>query len=149
MHGVRTEALVDQRRPHDFRRHAGIDVVVGQTPSGVFGEQQLANLTLRIGQRRRYRVPAIQNDRSVRAGVAIAPDRPAAGLGPLVGCFAAAQPEMLVSIAIAHGMLVSRVPHYGNLSPSRRVLGASRWLTLPWRFPHKPPDWEFAIGARF
>src|SRR5258708_40249179 len=126
-----------------------MDVVVGQPRGGVFGEQQLAIRALGVGRRRRYRVPAIQNDRSVRAGVAIAPDRPAAGLGPLVGCFAAAAPEMLFSIAIAHGRLVSRVPHYGNLSPSRRVLGASRWLTLPWRFPHKPPDWEFAIGARF
>jgi len=70
-------------------------------------------------------------------------------LGPLVGPFAAAAPEMLFSITIAHGRLVSRVPHYGNLGASRRVLDASRWLTLPWRFRHKPPDREFAIGAWF
>jgi len=109
----------------------------------------LRNLALRIGQRRRYRVPAIENDRSVGAGVAIAPARPAAGLGPLVGPFAAAAPEMLFSITIAHGRLVSRVPLLWQFEPLAARIDASRWLTLPWRFPHKPPDREFAIGARF
>src|SRR4030088_2010703 len=106
-------------------------------------------MPLRIGQRRRHGVAAIQDDRPVRARFAAVPGRPAAGFAPPVGCFAAAAPEMLFSITIAHGRLVSRVPPYGNLSPARRVLDASRWLTLPWRFPHKPPDREFAIGARF
>jgi len=37
MHRIRTEALVDQRRPHDFpASRGGIDVVVGQTPGGRF-----------------------------------------------------------------------------------------------------------------
>ena len=79
MHGIRAEPLVDQARPHDFRRHAGVDILVGQPPRGVFGQQQFANLALRIGQRRRHRVPAIQDDRPVGAGVAVAPGRPAAG----------------------------------------------------------------------
>ena len=117
MHGVRTEPLVDQARPHDFRRHAGVDIVVGEPPGGIFGQPQLANLALRIGQRRRHRVPAIQDDRPVGAGVAVAPGRPAAGFAALVRAFAAAALKWRLSIAIAHGRLVSRVPDNGNLGP--------------------------------
>ena len=84
MHGVRAEPLVDQARPDDFRSHAGVDMVVGEAPGGIFGEPQLANPALRIGQRRRHRVPAIQHDRPVGAGVAVAPRRRAAGFGALV-----------------------------------------------------------------
>ena len=124
MHGVGTEALVDQSRPHDFRRHAGVDFVVRKTPRGIFREQQLSNMALRVGQRRRDRVPAIKNDRTVRARFAVAPGRSAAGFAPLFGGFAAAAPEVLLSIAIAHGRLVSWVPNNGNLSPSWRLLAA-------------------------
>src|SRR5260370_42605968 len=116
MYGIRTEALVDQTGPHDFRRHAGVDVVIGKAPRGVFGKPQLANVPLWIGERRRYRMPAIQNDRPVRFRVAVAPCRPAAGFAPPVGCFAAAAPELRLSIAIAHGRVGSGVADYGNLS---------------------------------
>src|SRR5229473_4873829 len=125
MHGIGPKALIDQAGPHDLRRHAGADVVIGKPPRGVFGEPQLSNAALRIGQRRCDRVPAIQNDRTVRARAAVAPGRPPAGFAPFVGCLAAAAPEFWLSIAIAHGRLVSWVPNNGNLSPSRRLLAAS------------------------
>ena len=103
MHGVRAEPLVDQVRPHDFRGHAGVDVVVGQPPRGVFGQQQLANLALRIGQRRRHRVPAIENDRPVGAALAVAPGRPAAGFRPFSKGLPPPRRNAWFSIAIAHG----------------------------------------------
>jgi hypothetical protein len=49
MHGIRPKALVDQVRPDDFRRNAGVDVILGKAPRGVFGCQKLADLPLRIG----------------------------------------------------------------------------------------------------
>ena len=41
-----------------------------------------------------------------------------------IGGFAAAAPELRLSIAFAHGRLVSWVPDNGNLISSRRVLSA-------------------------
>jgi len=38
VHGIGPEPLIDQAGPHDFRGYAGIDVVVGKPPCGVFGE---------------------------------------------------------------------------------------------------------------
>ena len=65
MHGVGPEPLIDQIGPDDFRRHAGVDVFIGKTPRGVFGQQQFPDVALRIAERRRHRVPAIENDRTV------------------------------------------------------------------------------------
>ncbi len=39
MHGIRAEPLVDQGRPDDFRRHAGIDILVGEPLGGVFRQK--------------------------------------------------------------------------------------------------------------
>jgi hypothetical protein len=69
-------------------------------------------------------VPAIQNDRTIGVRVALASGRPAAGLAASVRNFAAAAPELLLSIAIAHGRLVSRVPDNGNLSSGCHLLAA-------------------------
>jgi len=123
MHGIRTEPLVDQARPHDFRGHAGVDMVVGEPPRGIFGEPQFTNPALRIGQRRCHRVPAIQHGRPVGGRIAVAPGRPAAGFTALVRAFAAAALKWRFSIAIAHHRLVSRVPDNGNLGPKGAPIG--------------------------
>jgi hypothetical protein len=44
MHSVGPEPLVDQAWPHDFGLNAGLDLVVGEAPGGIFGQQQLANV---------------------------------------------------------------------------------------------------------
>jgi hypothetical protein len=103
MHGVGTEALVDQGWPHDVRRHTGSDVLVREPPRGVFSEHQFADMALWIGQRRHHRVPAIEDRRAVRTGLAAAPGRPAAGFAASGGVFTAAAPEFWLSIAIVHG----------------------------------------------
>ncbi len=36
MHRIRAEALVDQGRPDDFRRHTAVDILVGEPLGGVF-----------------------------------------------------------------------------------------------------------------
>src|SRR5260370_42605970 len=112
MYGIRTEALVDQTGPHDFRRHGGVDVVIGKAPRGVFGKPQLANVPLWIGGRRRCRMPAIQNVRPGRVRVAAAPCRPAAGFAPPVLCFSAAAPLLSLLDAVGHGGCVCWVPEY-------------------------------------
>ena len=72
MHGVRSEARIDQGGPDDFRRHRERDVLIRQPPRGVFGKPQLANMALRIVECRRHRMPAVQDHRSVGAGLAVA-----------------------------------------------------------------------------
>ena len=103
MHSIRTEPLVDQGRAHDLRRDAQGDVFVRQPSRGIFCQHQLVNVPPGVGERRRNGVPAVQDDRTIRAGLASAPGRPAAGLAVLSGRLAATAPEVLLSLAIAHG----------------------------------------------
>jgi len=60
-------------------------------------------VTLRVRQRRHDGVPTVQNDGTIRGGLAAAPRRPATGFAALFGRLAASAPEVLLSIAIAHG----------------------------------------------
>ena len=99
----RGRAAVDRVRPDDFGGHAGVDIFVGEPPGGVLGQEQFSDLALRIGQRRRNRMPAIENHRPVRAAVAVAPGRPAGRFSALFEGFAAAAAERRFSVAIAHG----------------------------------------------
>ncbi len=64
MHGVRPEAAIDVARIHQFRRNAGVDLLVREPPGHVFGDEQLADAALGIGQRHGDGVPAIKNDRT-------------------------------------------------------------------------------------
>src|SRR3984957_19028056 len=105
-------------------------------------------MALRIVECRRHRMPAVQDHRSVGAGLAVAPGRPAAGFAASSGALAAAAPKMRLSIAIAHGPLVSRAPEYGNLDPSGAAICGRPWLTLQGCFPHKRANREPAIGSR-
>ena len=109
MHGVGPKPLVDQIGPDDFRRDAGVDLFLCEPPRRVLGQEQFSDLPLRIGECRRNRVPAIENHRPVRACVALAPDRPAAGFSPFFEGFTGSAPELGFSIAIAHGRLLSWV----------------------------------------
>ena len=123
MHGVGAEALIDQTGADDFRRHAGVDVLVRKTTRGVLGEQQFSDFALRIGQRRRHRVPAIENCRAVGSRLAVAPGRPAAGVAARRPCFTGAALKTRFFIAVVHGALVSWVPDNGNLWPKILVGG--------------------------
>ena len=100
MHGVRAELLVDLARPHYFGCYAGIDIFLGKTPLGILGEEKPADPALRIGQRHRHRVPAIENGWSVRLCLAVAPGRAAAGSALVERLDATA--ELRFSVAIAH-----------------------------------------------
>ena len=68
MHGVGQQPFGDRRWPHDLRRDGGFNALVGQSPRGVFGGEQLAHAPRRISQRGRHRVPAIHHDRAVGIG---------------------------------------------------------------------------------
>ena len=136
MHGVRTQPVVDHARVDDFRGDAELDLVVGQPLGGVFRQPQLANPALRIGQCRRHRVPAIQNDRPVRAGLAVTPAAPAAAKwASFVGSFAASALKARFSITIAHRRLVSRVPDNGNLDPRRPGIKGGALVDFAGPFP--------------
>ncbi len=120
MHGVGPEPLVDQAWPHDFGLNAGLDLIVGEAPGGIFGQQQLSNVPPRIGERRRDRVPAIEDHGVIGRSLASAPGRPAAVtawpkrfVGSFAGCLGTV--EFRLSVAVAHGNLVSRVPAQRNL----------------------------------
>ena len=115
MHGVGPEPLVDQARPNDLGFHASLDLVLGEAPGGVFGQEQLANAPPRIGKRRRDRVPAIEDHGIIGRPLASAPGAGAgvtARPGTFVGSFARplGAVEFRLSVAVAHGNLVSRVP---------------------------------------
>src|SRR4051794_15783837 len=151
MHGVGAEALVDDMGPDDFRGDAGVDVVLGETPRRVLGQPQFADPALRIGERRRHRVPAIEH-RTVRP--LAAPGRLAlglAGLGKSLGKsgWGSAFETGLV-FAIAHACII--YPSFPSARRARRVTTSSgtadfapggryiyraAWLTLPAQFPHK------------
>ncbi len=49
MHGIGPQPAVDLVRTDQDRCHAGIDLLLGKTPGGVFGQNQLENFPLRIG----------------------------------------------------------------------------------------------------
>src|SRR6267378_925158 len=127
MHGVWTEPLVDQRRPHDFRRHAGFDVVVRKPP-----RCGLASAAATVCQPYRMTGPSGLESRSRQAG-----RRPDSR--PLPGALPPSRRNLGFRSRSLMGPLVSWVPDYGNLSPWRAVFGGPHWLTLPGRFPHKPP----------
>src|SRR3954468_12839387 len=101
MHGVGPEPLIDQTGPDDFRRDAGVDVFISKTPRGVFGEQQFSDFASWITERSSHRVPAIENGRTVRSRLAVAPGRPAPGVAPFAGCAL----KMRLLIAVAHAAL--------------------------------------------
>src|ERR1700730_14581147 len=92
-------------------------------------------------------MPAIEDDRPVSARVAVAPDRPAAGFAAPRGGFADAAPELKLSIAIAHGRLVSWVPGNGHLSRSWRVLAAGFGGLGRAVSPINAPNREPVIGS--
>src|SRR5437870_2727654 len=147
MHGIGAEPGVDHIRPDDFGGHAGVDILVGQAAGGVFGQKQLADLALGIGQSRRYRMPAIENHRPIGAAVAVAPGRPGGRFSPFFEGFTAAAAERWFSVSIAHGpacVTGSGLWQFGAFDP---VFGGFRWLTLPWPFAHKRADRERAIGS--
>ena len=83
VHGVGAEPLVDQVRPDDFRGNAGVDILVRQALGGVFGQEQFSDLPVRVGQRGRNRVPAIENHRPVRARFPLPADRPGGRISAL------------------------------------------------------------------
>ena len=84
MHGIRAEQPVDLDWPHNLGRNPGRDVLLGQPARGIFGEQELAEAPLRVGERQAYGVPAIEDDRAVEGGLAAAKLWPAFLLIPLV-----------------------------------------------------------------
>ena len=125
MHGVGAEPLVDRVRADDFRGNAGVDILVGQPPGGVFGQEQLSDLPFRVGQGRRNRVPAVKNHRPVRARVPVPAARRTGEFPPFFEGLTAAAAERWFSVAIAHEELVSRGAEYGNLGSSRAILAGS------------------------
>src|SRR3954454_14892141 len=107
MHGVGAEALVDDMGPDDFRGDAGVDVVLGETPRRVFGQPQFADPALRIGERRRHRMPAIE-DRTVRPLAALAPSRLAGGLAGLGKSGWGSAFETRLVFTLAHARIIYR-----------------------------------------
>src|SRR5213082_927028 len=103
MHAFRTEALVVQGPLLDLWRDTGVDVFLRQPACRVFRQYQLVYAAPRVGERRRHRVPAVQDDGTVRVCLAPVPGRPAAGFASLFRRLATAAPEVLLSLAIAHG----------------------------------------------
>ncbi len=73
MHGVRREPRGDRIRPHQFRRDGKRDAFLGETPQRVLGRQQPPDLARRIGERRRDRVPAIEDDVGRRVTLPLTP----------------------------------------------------------------------------
>jgi hypothetical protein len=132
MHGIGPQTAVDLVRPHQNRRHAGVDFLLGEAPGGVFGQNQLEDFPLWIGQRHGDGMPSIEDGRAVAAaGFPAAPGRapsviPALIAGFIPGFIAAlatlavaslvrAALKSLFSVSLAHGWLVSRMPNNGNL----------------------------------
>ena len=152
VHGVGAEPLVDQSRPHDFRRHAGVDVVVRQPPGGVLGQQQLADLPLRD-----WPAPpppcASHRESPARRGLASRSrrGRPAGRGFPALfeglcrrrgGTVAFGRDRSWQACVTGSGLW-----QFGPFQAAGRFDG-SPWLTLPGRFPINAPDREPVIGRR-
>ena len=113
---VITGRVIDGAGAHHLGRDPGWDIFVREPPGRVFGEQQLADFTRRVGQRGRHRMPAIEDGRTAgAAALALPPIRTAApaSIPALVG----AAPKSRLTITFAHGWLVSWVPNNGNFRP--------------------------------
>ena len=125
MHGVGAEQAVDLGGPDDLRRDAGGNVLLGQPPRRVLGQQQLADPPLRIGERERHGMPAIEDRRAVgavsrsrKAGLVAAAAFLAEGL-------AGTGAEWPLLVVVAHGRLVSRVPDSGNFDPEEQEISGT------------------------
>lgn len=141
MHGIGPQPAIDLVRTDQDRCHAGIDLLLGKTPGGVLGQNQLENFPLRIGQRHGDGMPAIEDGRAVTAGFPATPGRPPAVIPALIARFVPVLTalavaslvrstlESLFSFSIAHGWLVSRMPNNGNLGPPER--GREGGIFLP------------------
>jgi hypothetical protein len=114
MHRVGHQHPVDLVRADNLRRDRGRDILLRKPPRGVLREQELPEPALRILQCHAYGVPAVEDGWTVM--IAILPDRPARAGAALVEWPAAAPLKSTLSITIAHGRLVSRVPDNGNLA---------------------------------
>jgi len=61
MHGVWRKPRRDGIRPHQFRLDRQTEAFVGKPAQGILGGKQLADLSGRVGERRRHGMPAIKD----------------------------------------------------------------------------------------
>ena len=100
MDGVGRSRWAIVARAHQLRRRPAVGTFSSARRRAAFSVgEQFSNAPLRIGERHGHGMPAVENDRIVRARTAVAPSRAGGGAPP----FAASALEWRLSIAIVHG----------------------------------------------
>ncbi|MGY4489019.1 hypothetical protein ACVWWR_008210 [Bradyrhizobium sp. LM3.2] len=102
VHRVGRQQPVDLLGPDDLGRDRDCDVLVRQTPCGVLGQRQLADLPLGVGERHGDGVPAIEDDRPVGVRITLAPGRPAGRFSGFFEGLTAAAVTLRAEFSIVH-----------------------------------------------
>jgi hypothetical protein len=113
VHGVGCEPRRERIGPHQLRLNRQRYAVFGEAANGVFGREQLADAARRIGQRRRDRVPAIENGRT--AGF----PAHAFTVRGLPAMRTVLRARLALPFPLAHGRLLSRGLTLGNSAQFR------------------------------